>query len=868
MQTAPSTMWKFLNRRSRNGQSIIIVAIAFITLIAFVGIAVDVALLFVRYSSLRRAVDAAAIAAAQQIREDTDYATLAAVAQQFIKLQGNIDPETVRVETCETEMHDLIESDPVSYPNAQAALNAILQKIPPSELCKRDPQKLVRVSAQVRSPTTFLSLIGWPSVLLEASAVSQTAVLDVALVIDTSLSMGYDTEFAQANYTGSPTNVEALKSFVEFMNPLNLQPYSDSGTPNYSGKNGAGQAAIRYECWSAPNIRAWQVVGGANGRNANYAWGACCNDPSTQSNPDGSEPNRTNAGTNYAYVDAEGKIPAFDVNTPPMFQTPPVKYAPDFYVFDDPGQPESTIAKDGASGRARVVSGEPDGNYSDLLCRPFKDVRDAARRFIKKLDFVRGDRLVMVTFNAQVAQITPQGQSIPVITDKDTAIRTLNERVGISINPSGAQTGCYAWDTWRGTDPANPTLYGVNLRNTRSYWNVSQCTDTNMGGGVRTGRASITDPDWIRRDSVWVMVLLSDGFPNRTPNFQELDSEFGITGIARPSLTVMPEDQAIPSGKTIDDFCNFDNYLADPVNSVYGTKPHLCVPPLWTGEPWGLTSGGASPSPVWSFGFCPWYTFCNQDPSRSPVLPECTASDTAPKWYDIDDKFGRGRPGGGDYQEPVQPYCIDWNPDSRHFCKDVDGIINPMGAYCDDRYDPDDYLRDQADFAGLLEYTPKIKGSFIAMFTILFNPSGGFINLNILGVKALRYIADAGDNGTINNRLQAWYRFQHNKLINPKDPGYNPTSPLPGLPQTEGYYPPNTDPIYDASGVKVSEDPCEDLDYSNYVNQTSNYYTPGSAEYEAMAKTDCGQYWYAENVAKVNDAFTEIARRLFTRLSR
>ncbi len=857
MQTAPGLMWKFLNRRSRNGQSIIIVAIAFITLIAFVGIAVDVALLFVRYSALRRAVDAAAIAAAQQIREDSDYATLAAVAQQFIKLQGNIDPETVRVETCETEMHDLIESDPVSYPDAQAALNAIIQKIPPSELCKRDPQKLVRVSAQVRSPTTFLSLIGWPSVLLEASAVSQTAVLDVALVIDTSISMSYDTQTTQSNYLPLSNNMEALKSFTEFMTPLGLKPYSDTGTPNYSGKNTLGEPAIRYECWKNPSPKI-----DSKGENANYAWGACCNDPSTQSNPDGSEPNRTNAGTNYAYVDPDETIPAFDANTPPMFQTPPVKYAPDFYVFDDPGQPESTIAKDGASGRARVVSGEPDGNYSDLLCRPFKDVRDAARRFIKKLDFVRGDRLMMVTFNANVETINPQGQLIPVITDKDTAIRTLNERVGISINPSGSQSGCYAWDTWR---PGQSNI--INRAGTRNYWNVSQCTDTNMGQGVSAGRAAITDPDWIRRDSVWVMVLLSDGYPNHTPTFQDLDETYNIEGMARPSLTVMPDDRGVPTGKTIEDFCSLDSFEAG--NPDYGTKPHLCVPPLWTGGPaWGKVGDGINP--VWSFGFCPWYTFCNLPGNGdTPTLPECTYNDSEPPWYDTDGKYGFV-PRGRSFYEFEFPFCIDWNPDTRHFCKDVDGIINPLGAYCDPEYDPDDYLRDQADFAGLLEYTPKIKGSFIAMFTIFFNPSGGDLNVNILGVKALRYIADAGDNGMINNRLQAWYRYQHNKLINPKDPGYSPGSPMPFLPRwsTTAYFPPNTDPFYNGTGVEVGEDPCEDVDYSNYVGQTINYTEPSYPEYEAMAKTDCGQYWYAENVAKVNDAFTEIARRLFTRLSR
>src|SRR3954462_14014250 len=93
------------NKGSRRGQSIVIIAFAFIALIAFVGIATDVALLFVRYSTLRRAVDAAAIAAAGQVRESANYLTLNAVAQQFIKIHG-INPNTVKVETCETEIAD------------------------------------------------------------------------------------------------------------------------------------------------------------------------------------------------------------------------------------------------------------------------------------------------------------------------------------------------------------------------------------------------------------------------------------------------------------------------------------------------------------------------------------------------------------------------------------------------------------------------------------------------------------------------------------------------------------------------------------------------------------------------------------------
>ena len=55
-------------QRSQSGQSLVILAIGFIALLGFVGIVTDVSLMFVRYSSLTRAVDAASIAAAGQVR--------------------------------------------------------------------------------------------------------------------------------------------------------------------------------------------------------------------------------------------------------------------------------------------------------------------------------------------------------------------------------------------------------------------------------------------------------------------------------------------------------------------------------------------------------------------------------------------------------------------------------------------------------------------------------------------------------------------------------------------------------------------------------------------------------------------------------
>ncbi|NJL93774.1 MAG: hypothetical protein HC915_08585 [Anaerolineae bacterium] len=90
-------------RNSQSGQSIILLAIGFIALAAFVGLVTDISIMFVRYATLRQAVDSAAIAAAGQVREGTSYATVALTARQYIQLHG-LSPTTVWVETCETDI--------------------------------------------------------------------------------------------------------------------------------------------------------------------------------------------------------------------------------------------------------------------------------------------------------------------------------------------------------------------------------------------------------------------------------------------------------------------------------------------------------------------------------------------------------------------------------------------------------------------------------------------------------------------------------------------------------------------------------------------------------------------------------------------
>lgn len=155
-------------RNTEKGQSLILVAVAFVVLLAFVGLVTDVGQLFISMGNLRRAADAASLAAAAQFREGRSLAEMTSAAVQVMHLNG-IDPGsyTVDVKTC-----DNAPGDP--------------------SLCTTPRRKLVRVEGEVAVPMTFLSLIGVRDIKINAASVGEAASLDVVLVIDISDSMTWD----------------------------------------------------------------------------------------------------------------------------------------------------------------------------------------------------------------------------------------------------------------------------------------------------------------------------------------------------------------------------------------------------------------------------------------------------------------------------------------------------------------------------------------------------------------------------------------------------------------------------------------------------------------------------------------------------
>lgn len=679
-------------KRSQRGQSIVLLAFACIALVAFVGLVTDVALLFVRYAALRRAVDAAAIAAAGQIRESTSYGNVAMAAEEYIQLH-NLDPQSILVETCETDIYQWRaglgpwQGQPhpeSSIPKVTGNTNPSLD-MPSTELCNwSDPHKLVRVSAQISSPTPFLSIIGIKGLTLSATSVSETAVLDVALVIDISESMANLTNFD--TYRG-----------------VNIQP-----------PGAGGSLQIRSECYTTGTDL-------TNGYQPYYRerWGWCCNDPGQGLVSDGTV-KKSGGG-----ILVNGAI-WHDANGNGMYD----------------GASEDGVAT--ANHASTGPIGDVDHyNFTALICQPFKQVRDAARAFIKRLDFVRGDRVVLVTFDRNGVAYDPDGAGPlrPMIRSERVAVDTLNLKIGqmINNNTRGEWNYCVpemsaedALTQWQndGSDPATkPTLRPY------AYETYAGCGNTNTGGGILAASNALTDPVDIRREAVWVMVVLSDGAANVTD-------------------------------KTPDSVSQTD----------YG---------YW--------------------GYCPWWTFCFLSPTNPFHYPECTENNPS-------------------QVELQNPECNDNDPNTRHFCIDwATGKADPSNPECGStgHYDADDYARDMADFAGLIEVMPNVKkGNFIAMFSIAF----GQIPLDeVTAAPLLRYIADAGDNGFINNWLQQDWRDNHQLDFGDYQARYG-------------------DP-----------DPCE--------------FAPGSTLPPAPT-VNCGQYYYAADQQTLTKVFEDIASRMFTRLAR
>lgn len=168
-------------KKSERGQAIILLAFAFIGLVAMVGLVTDTGLLLIEYGKLKRSVDAAAVAAAQEFRPDPDTGELnmdamVNAARSFLQINQIDNLTDVEIHTCEETGADR------------------------PELCNPDPEgnpienrKLVEVTAHSNVGFAFLRVLGINGAEVVVTSIGEAATIDLVLLIDTSGSMAYET---------------------------------------------------------------------------------------------------------------------------------------------------------------------------------------------------------------------------------------------------------------------------------------------------------------------------------------------------------------------------------------------------------------------------------------------------------------------------------------------------------------------------------------------------------------------------------------------------------------------------------------------------------------------------------------------------
>jgi hypothetical protein len=161
-------------RSADRGQAIVLIALAMVGLVAFVGLMTDGGLYLIEYGKLKRAIDASAIASAQQFRRGFSGADLATAAKNFLILNES-DSEEINIYRCKEDPDDPDDT------------------IHDADLCTTPSRKLVRVEATRTVNFGFLRVIGIESFDITATSVGEAASIDLVLVIDTSTSMSYET---------------------------------------------------------------------------------------------------------------------------------------------------------------------------------------------------------------------------------------------------------------------------------------------------------------------------------------------------------------------------------------------------------------------------------------------------------------------------------------------------------------------------------------------------------------------------------------------------------------------------------------------------------------------------------------------------
>jgi len=168
-----------LPKSSERGQSFVLLAVSFFALLAFIGLVTDAGSLYISYTHLQRAVDSAAVAAANNIKyPQSTYAQrkekITEAAREMLSIHEITGVSDLEVYLCD-----------------DAGKPASFESMCPQS--GQSPRKLAFVQATQESPVFFLQIFGIRNFPLTTSSVGEAAAVDLVLVFDTSESMGVNT---------------------------------------------------------------------------------------------------------------------------------------------------------------------------------------------------------------------------------------------------------------------------------------------------------------------------------------------------------------------------------------------------------------------------------------------------------------------------------------------------------------------------------------------------------------------------------------------------------------------------------------------------------------------------------------------------
>lgn len=221
--------------RSR-GQVLVIFAVSLLALLFFVGLAIDAGVAYVSYGQLKRAVDAASVAAANNFKRGATYSEMVAATLEVIKLHNvNTDPSVLnlRVDICDRDQDNVTDPE-------LATENPRFYAICP-DTSKETARKLVWVEARQQTPFYFLSLLGFNGIALSTNSTAEAAAVDLVLVIDTSESMAAECK--------NPKGADYLNC-IEFATPGYGKTTSSDYDPTLCNAvtDGSGNVITKSEC--------------------------------------------------------------------------------------------------------------------------------------------------------------------------------------------------------------------------------------------------------------------------------------------------------------------------------------------------------------------------------------------------------------------------------------------------------------------------------------------------------------------------------------------------------------------------------------------------------------------------------------------